>query len=68
MDNHSDVCKNISMHCYCTDVLTVSMRKSTEWPTWTVPCLLNVIALGRFVNLHEVIQLVDLVATPDKML
>ena len=33
-------------------VLTVAMCKSTKWSTWTVPCLLDVIALGRFINLH----------------
>lgn len=34
-------------------VLTVSMCKGAERSTWTVPCLLDVIALGRLVNLHH---------------
>lgn len=37
-------------------VLTVAMCKSTKRSTWTVPCLLDVIALGRFVNLHKITQ------------
>ena len=47
--------------------LTLIMSKCTEGPSWTVASLLDIVALGRFVNLWMELLLCSGVAVATRM-